>query len=143
MYKLPNVRRGGSSNPNHPSYMSRTSLPMSNEGECWGLQKDEKDINISIMELSLRKFSFIIPSVYDGRKLECRIFLPPVFQNIQSASICPIRGAIVAHPYAPLGGCYDDPVVNFVSSELLRANYVVGTFNFRYDLPSTDPSPRC
>jgi alpha/beta superfamily hydrolase len=37
----------------------------------------------------------------------------------------------VAHPYAPLGGCYDDPVVNFIGAQLLQAGYVVGTFNFR------------
>ncbi|KAJ5333609.1 uncharacterized protein N7506_007392 [Penicillium brevicompactum] len=83
------------------------------------------------MDLPPPSFSFVIPSVYDGRKLECRIFLPPVYQNIQSTPTSQIHGAIFAHPYAPLGGCYDDPVVDFVSSELYHANFVVGTFNFR------------
>jgi hypothetical protein len=98
-----------------------------------------KYIKKSDMALPKPNYSFVIPSVYDGRKLECRIFLPPVFQNIQSTTSWHISGAIVAHPYAPLGGCYNDPVVNFISSELLHANYVVGTFNFRYDL-STHPN---
>jgi hypothetical protein len=39
----------------------------------------------------------------------------------------------VGHPYAPLGGCFDDPIVNLMGNELLRAGCVVGTFNFRYD----------
>jgi hypothetical protein len=94
------------------------------------------------MEIPPPNYAFVIPSVYDGRKLECRIFLPPVFQDIQSATNWPTRGAIVAHPYAPLGGCYDDPVVDFVGTELLRANYVLGTFNFRYDLNAV-PTPTC
>lgn len=83
------------------------------------------------MELQTPTFSFTIPSVHDGRKLQCRIFLPARYQNIQSHPPSQIRGAIVAHPYAPLGGSYDDPVVDFVSHELLVAGFIVGTFNFR------------
>ncbi|KAE8152612.1 Alpha/Beta hydrolase protein [Aspergillus avenaceus] len=71
-------------------------------------------------------YAFIIPSLYDEIQLECRVYLPHGL--LQSKSI---RGAIVAHPYAPLGGCYDDPVVNFMGGELLEAGYIVGTFNFR------------
>lgn len=41
------------------------------------------------------------------------------------------RAAIVAHPYAPLGGCYDDPVVDRIASTILKESYIVGTFNFR------------
>ncbi|KZF26191.1 hypothetical protein L228DRAFT_242618 [Xylona heveae TC161] len=41
------------------------------------------------------------------------------------------RGAVIAHPYAPLGGSYDDPAVHLLASEALRAGFVVGTFNFR------------
>lgn len=77
--------------------------------------------------------------MYDGKQLECRIFLPLVFQDIKSTSTWPVRGAIVAHPYAPLGGSYNDPVVGFTCSELFHTNHVVGTFNFRYDLPSQHP----
>jgi alpha/beta superfamily hydrolase len=43
-----------------------------------------------------------------------------------------MNAAIVAHPYAPLGGCYDDPVVASMGNALLDAGYIVGTFNFRY-----------
>jgi hypothetical protein len=42
------------------------------------------------------------------------------------------RVAIVAHPYAPLGGCYDDPVVSTVAATILKQGFIVGTFNFRY-----------
>ncbi|CAI7663522.1 unnamed protein product [Penicillium glandicola] len=83
------------------------------------------------MDLPSESFSFILPSVYDGNKLECRVYLPPVLQNIESARTWPNRGAIVAHPYATLGGCYDDPVVSFIGSELLQTGCIVGTFNFR------------
>jgi alpha/beta superfamily hydrolase len=38
----------------------------------------------------------------------------------------------VAHPYATLGGCYDDPVVNFTGSEILKQGLILVTFNFRY-----------
>ncbi|CAG8412488.1 unnamed protein product [Penicillium salamii] len=93
------------------------------------------------MELPIPSFSFNIPSVYDGRKLQCRIFLPAGYQNIQPRPRSQIRGAIVAHPYAPLGGCYDDPVVDFVSHELLDAGFIVGTFNFRWDRIQTKEYP--
>ena len=78
--------------------------------------------------------SFTIPSVYDGILVECRVFLPRELEQLDLASTWCRRGAIMAHPYAPLGGCYDDPVVGFVVKELLEAGYVVGTFNFRYAL---------
>jgi hypothetical protein len=87
------------------------------------------------MDLPSASFSFYLPSIYDGNKLECRIYLPPALQNIESATTWPSRGAIVAHPYATLGGCYDDPVVSFIGSELLQAGCIVGTFNFRYNHP--------
>ncbi|KAL4782470.1 Alpha/Beta hydrolase protein [Aspergillus varians] len=75
--------------------------------------------------------SFIIPSVYDGIQLACRIYLPHQLSDLHATSKWRVRGAIVAHPYASLGGCYDDPVVSFIGGELLDAGYVVGTFNFR------------
>lgn len=87
------------------------------------------------MDLPSASFSFFLPSVYDGTKLKCRVYLPSVLQNIESATTWPNRGAVVAHPYATLGGCYDDPVVSFIGSELLQAGCVVGTFNFRYHHP--------
>lgn len=83
------------------------------------------------MNLSSPAFSFSIPSIHDGCQLECRLYLPCEPPDIQSTSSRSIRGAIVAHPYAPLGGCYNDPVVSFIGGELLQAGYIVGTFNFR------------
>lgn len=98
------------------------------------------------MDLPAPTFSFSIPSIHDEVNLECRVYLPDELQNIQlesasSSSTPPTptpvtsrwkpRGAIIAHPYTRLGGCYDDPVVSFVGGELLQAGYVVGTFNFR------------
>ncbi|CAI7630971.1 unnamed protein product [Penicillium pancosmium] len=90
------------------------------------------------MDLPAPTFSFSIPSIHDEINLECRVYLPDELQNIQSTSTStPVtsrwkpRGAIIAHPYTRLGGCYDDPVVSFVGGELLQAGYVVGTFNFR------------
>lgn len=84
-----------------------------------------------MMDLPNPAFAFTIPSVYDGTELSCRLYLPNGFHR-QSPPTQTLRGAIVAHPYAPLGGCADDPVVGFVGGELLQAGYVVGTFNFRY-----------
>lgn len=87
------------------------------------------------MDLHTPEFSFHLPSVHDNCQLECRLYLPRQLQNIQpnTSGSTSIRGAIVAHPYAPLGGCFDDPVVGFIGGELLQAGYIVGTFNFRYN----------
>jgi hypothetical protein len=41
------------------------------------------------------------------------------------------KAVILAHPYAPLGGSYDDPVVGEAGEVLLRRGFVVGCFNFR------------
>ncbi|PGG98294.1 hypothetical protein AJ80_09555 [Polytolypa hystricis UAMH7299] len=87
--------------------------------------------------------TFTIPSVYDELRLDCRIYHSPQLQRQRSTSDAlgtsgsstratwRKRAAIIAHPYAPLGGCYDDPIVSIVASELFQAGYVVGTFNFR------------
>lgn len=83
------------------------------------------------MGLASPTFAFTIPSIYDGCQLECRLYLPRTLQHIEQPPSS-ITGAIIAHPYGPLGGCYDDPVVSFVGGELLDAGCVVGTFNFRY-----------
>ncbi|KAJ5935262.1 hypothetical protein N7466_004809 [Penicillium verhagenii] len=81
--------------------------------------------------LSRPTFSFSIPSIHDGRQLECHVYLPRHLENIESTAPNNIQGAIFAHPYAPLGGSYDDPVVSFIGGELQNAGFVVGTFNFR------------
>ncbi|KAF7597254.1 hypothetical protein BBP40_008096 [Aspergillus hancockii] len=78
------------------------------------------------MYLPSPTYTFTIPSLYDGTLLDGRLYLPRSLLQSQN-----IQGAIVAHPYAPLGGCYDDPVVGFAGGELLKAGYIVGTFNFR------------
>ena len=76
-------------------------------------------------------FIFTIPSIHDDANLECHIYHPRANCSRPQESIQK-RGAVFAHPYAPLGGCFDDPVVASVGSELLKAGFVLGTFNFRF-----------
>ncbi|MCJ1314635.1 hypothetical protein MMC25_008317 [Agyrium rufum] len=79
-------------------------------------------------------FSFTIPSVYDDTLLEGRVYHPSqkaIHASAHYRSSSRKRGAIVAHPYAPLGGSFDDPVVDSVGHEVLEAGFVLGTFNFR------------
>jgi hypothetical protein len=80
--------------------------------------------------------SFTIPSIHDDLVLQCRVYhptclAPTKFSHIQEWRK---RAAVVAHPYAPLGGSYDDPVVDIVASVILKHGFIVGTFNFRYGL---------
>ncbi len=78
-------------------------------------------------------YSFTIPSVEDDTTLECRIYHPAgLGKTLLHHNTNSLRGAIFAHPYAPLGGSYDDPVVLPVAAMLVETGYVVGTFNFRY-----------
>ena len=78
--------------------------------------------------------TFSIPSVHDDTLLECRVYvpLPSAFPRWNDGQCRVAGGAIVAHPYATFGGCFDDHVVLILVTELLRQHYVVGTFNFRY-----------
>lgn len=72
---------------------------------------------------------FFIPSIHDGTRLSCRIYqLHGIDHQTQPA----IKAAIVAHPYASLGGNNDDPVVGSITAELVRKGYIVLTLNFRY-----------
>ena len=73
--------------------------------------------------------SLTIPSIHDDTPLDCRIYHPPRFSV--SGKKLPIKGVIVAHPYAPLGGSYDDPIVQIAVNELLKEGFVAGTFNLR------------
>lgn len=77
-----------------------------------------------------------IPSLHDGTTLECRLYHPA---SLAAANLRapPWRrhAAVVAHPYAPMGGCYDDGVVEAVAAQLLREGFLVGTFNFRCGSP--------
>jgi hypothetical protein len=80
-------------------------------------------------------WSFTIPSLADDTPLDCRIYHPPHFEAVLANAVengHATRGAIIAHPYAPLGGNYDDAVVLTLVKCLLREGFVVGTFNFRY-----------
>ncbi|SLM39990.1 Alpha/Beta hydrolase fold [Lasallia pustulata] len=78
-------------------------------------------------------FNFTIPSIHDDITLQCRIYHPLRFLHNGAVGQPGWRkkGAIIAHPYAPLGGCYDDPVVRAAAIEILKKGFVVGTFNFR------------
>lgn len=72
-----------------------------------------------------------LPSIHDGTVLDCRIFHPYSLSPSPRAPPWQKHAAVIAHPYAPLGGCYDDPVVDVVATTLLRLGFLVGTFNFR------------
>lgn len=79
-------------------------------------------------------YSFTLPSVADDTPLACRIYhtkhLDKTFTQLNSGGDA-VKGAIVAHPYPPLGGSFDDPVVLAVTETLLKQGFIVGTFNFR------------
>ena len=77
---------------------------------------------------------FTLPSLHDGTVLDCRVFHPQSLGSSPRAPHWRGHAAVFAHPYAPLGGCYDDPVVDIVAATLLRLGYLVGTFNFRCGL---------
>lgn len=75
--------------------------------------------------------SITIPSVHDDTTLECRIYHPRSLTANPQAPPWRKHAAILAHPYAPMGGCFDDPVVETLAATLLRQGFLVGTFNFR------------
>lgn len=76
--------------------------------------------------------TFTIPSLHDGTVLKCRVYHPWSLSPSPKAPPWRHDAAIVAHPYAPLGGSYDDGIVALVGTTLLRAGFLVATFNFRY-----------
>ncbi|KAH0229850.1 hypothetical protein KCV06_g7113, partial [Aureobasidium melanogenum] len=76
-------------------------------------------------------YCFTIPSAADGTLLDCRLYHPVSLQEPQSAQQHTRKAALIAHPYAPLGGSMDDAVVTTVVDQLLDLDFVVGTFNFR------------
>lgn len=75
---------------------------------------------------------FTLPSLHDGLPLDCRVYHPSSLSASLHAPCWQRHAAIVAHPYAPLGGCYDDPIVDIVAGTLLRLGFLVATFNFRF-----------
>lgn len=77
-------------------------------------------------------FDFSIPSSYDETELECRLYIPTSLREAEAGSVpWQSKGAIVGHPYAPMGGCQDDPIVLCIVEQLVSQQFVVGTFNFR------------
>ncbi|KAK3291903.1 uncharacterized protein B0H64DRAFT_408374 [Chaetomium fimeti] len=75
--------------------------------------------------------TFTVPSLHDGLPINCRIYHPRSLAALTDAPTWRKHAAIIAHPYAPLGGCYDDPIVDIVAGTLLHLGFLVGTFNFR------------
>ncbi|KOS22505.1 hypothetical protein ESCO_002293 [Escovopsis weberi] len=71
-----------------------------------------------------------IPSIHDGTSIDCRLYHPAHQDRRRRVERCRYA-AVLAHPYAPLGGCFDDPVVSVVGRRLLDRGFVLGTFNFR------------
>ncbi|PTB73934.1 hypothetical protein M440DRAFT_1381984 [Trichoderma longibrachiatum ATCC 18648] len=78
-------------------------------------------------------FTLTIPSIHDGTPLECRIYHPASLSRNKPQPSEPWKrhAAVFAHPYAPLGGSFDDGIVDIVAAQLLRKGYLLGTFNFR------------
>ncbi|KAI7175114.1 hypothetical protein KC343_g13976 [Hortaea werneckii] len=76
-------------------------------------------------------YAFTLPSCNDDTPLACRVYHPnhPWLETPDSQT--EPRGAVIAHPYAPLGGSYDDAVVLSVTDTLIDEGYIVLTFNFR------------
>ncbi|CAK4033462.1 Hypothetical predicted protein [Lecanosticta acicola] len=86
-------------------------------------------------------YSFTIPSLHDDLALDCRIYHPEeelesgaarnADEDERPRSSSMKKGAVLAHPYPPLGGSYDDPVILSCAKTLVGEGYVVATFNFR------------
>jgi hypothetical protein len=76
-------------------------------------------------------FTLTIPSVHDGTALDCRVYHPDSFYT-EGAAPWKRHAVVFAHPYAPMGGSFDDPLLDIVAEQLLRKGYLLGTFNFRY-----------
>ncbi|EHK19342.1 uncharacterized protein TRIVIDRAFT_157245 [Trichoderma virens Gv29-8] len=81
-------------------------------------------------------FTLTIPSIHDGTALDCRVYHPAslaVGARSPQHAAAPWKrhAAVFAHPYAPMGGSFDDGMVDIVASQLLRKGYLLGTFNFR------------
>lgn len=71
--------------------------------------------------------AFQLRTSKNASPLDCRVYHAPKTDDATSLDI-----AIVAHPYGPLGGSYDDPVVQLIVRTLIEAGYhAVGVFNFR------------
>lgn len=87
---------------------------------------------MAMVTLPKPSLTFTVPSLHDGLALDCRVFHPHALAASPDAPAWQKHAAVIAHPYAPLGGCYDDPIVDLVASTLLRLGFLVATFNFRF-----------
>ena len=79
------------------------------------------------MGLGQPTYSLKVPSLYDGLEIDCRVYHPTTGGALGPG----LKAALVGHPYAPLGGSYDDPIVHLVGGILLDQGYIVGVLNFR------------
>lgn len=75
--------------------------------------------------------SLTLPSIHDNTILDCRVYHPRSLSPSSGAPRWDKHAAVVAPPYGPLGGSYDDPIIDVVAGTLLRLGFVVATFNFR------------
>ncbi|KAK4180945.1 hypothetical protein QBC36DRAFT_2396 [Triangularia setosa] len=76
--------------------------------------------------------TFTVPSLLgDGIDIDCRVYHPDSIAPTSDAAEWKKHAAVFAHPYAPLGGSFDDAVVGIVAAALLRTGFLVATFNFR------------
>ncbi|KAI9896294.1 hypothetical protein N3K66_008466 [Trichothecium roseum] len=98
------------------------------------------------MQLPEPALTLTLPSIHDGTALACRVYHPlGSSPTTTTTSLSPTsataaataerwrpgNAAVVAHPYAPLGGSYEDFLVEEVASLLVQKGFVVATFNFR------------
>ncbi|VUC28485.1 unnamed protein product [Clonostachys rosea] len=84
------------------------------------------------MHLPDPALTFTLPSLHDNLTLNCRIYHPlGLAASNSAAGWRPKHAAVLGHPYAPLGGSYDDPVLEEVAAHLVRTGFIVATFNFR------------
>lgn len=68
-----------------------------------------------------------VPSLHDSHNISCKLYI-----NLDRKPSGSSNLAVVAHPYGPLGGSKDDPVVLLTVQSLMESGYdVVATFDFR------------
>jgi hypothetical protein len=76
---------------------------------------------------------FTVPSLHDSLELDGRLYFPRQLYGTENVVL---KGfALFAHPYAPLGGNWDDPIVQNMGGLLLKQGLALCTFNFRYVIP--------
>ena len=77
------------------------------------------------------RLAFSVASLEDEVPIHCRLYAPYTTGNPILKYAPHTRLAIVAHPYAPLGGSQDDPIVHLIVRQLLKYGYFAVTFDFR------------